>query len=169
MFNNIYATDSITFNNVINAIEVFIKGLVTPAPIDEFIAGNDSALTDVQLQGGLLFNKHSCYSCHTGSNFGGQMIQKVGLIEDWPNQKDLGYFHQKKNSEYKMFFRVSPLRNIAKTAPYFHDASSNKTWDAIQKMGFYERGIKIPENEALKIQAFLESFTGEIPSEYIKP
>lgn len=162
------SNDAISFNNIIEALNEFILGLTTPASIDLFISGNDSALSKEQIEGGHVFNSKSCYSCHTGSNFGGQMIQKLGITEEWPNKKDLGYYRVKKLSAYKMFFRVASLRNVDKTSPYFHDGSSNKLWKAIKLMGRHERGLEITEEEARKIETFLKSLSGEIPENYIK-
>lgn len=160
--------EPVDFNHIIDAIETFIKGLTTPAPIDEFIKGDDLALSKEQIEGGHIFNDKSCYSCHTGSNIGGQMIQKLGIEEPWPNQNDLGYYQVERLSDYKMFFRVAPLRNVDKTAPYFHDASSSKLWEAVKLMGKHERGMEISKDEALKISEFLKSLTGNIPLNYIK-
>ncbi len=160
--------EAISFNNVIEALEFFIKGLSTPAPIDRFIKGDNTALSKEQIEGGHVFNDKNCYSCHTGSNVGGQMIQKLGIEREWPNQKDLGYYRVKRLSEYKMFFRVAPLRNVEKTAPYFHDGLSSRLWQAVKLMGKHERGLDITTTEALKISEFLKTLTGEIPLEYIK-
>jgi cytochrome c peroxidase len=96
------------------------------------------------------------------------MIQKLGIELEWSNQNDLGYYHLNRRSDYKMFFRVAPLRNVEKTAPYFHDGSSDKLWKAVQLMGKYERGLEISTVDALKIEEFLKSLTGEIPLNYIK-
>lgn len=158
----------VNYENVVDALVVFLNGLVTPSPVDRFIDGDDSQLTDEQIIGGQLFDSKNCYTCHTGSNFGGQMMQKMGAIEPWPNQKDQGYFHVTKNPSHKMIFRVSPLRNIEKTPPYFHDGTSKRIWDAIKKMGRYEMGIYIGVSDILKMQSFLKSFTGELNQEYIK-
>ncbi len=159
---------AISVDNIVDALKAFIKGLTTPAPIDLFIKGNDNALSKEEIEGGHVFNSKSCYSCHTGSNFGGQMIQKLGIAEEWPNKKDLGYYRVKKISAYKMFFRVAPLRNVEKTAPYFHDASARELWSAVKLMGRHERGLEINKEEALKIQLFLSTLSGEIPEDYIK-
>lgn len=160
--------ETITYPNIAEALEAFISGLVTKAPIDHFMAGDDTALTAEQIQGGHLFTEHACYTCHTGTNFGGQMLQKVGIIQPWPNQKDLGYYELTHNSAHKMFFRVSPLRNVEKTAPYFHDKSSKNVRDAIQRMAIYERGHYIDAENTMTLQAFLKSLTGPLPEEYIQ-
>ena len=167
-FSELYPTVKEKSVIVVDALNQFLKGLVTPAPIDAFVLGDTTALTLEQIEGGHLFNDTSCYSCHTGSSFGGQMIQKLGITEAWPNQTDLGYYHVKHQSDYKMFFRVSSLRNVSETSPYFHDRSSKKLWKAIQLMGRHERGLEISVEEAIKIQEFLKSLKGEIPVEYIK-
>ncbi len=170
LFQSAFPNDNevISFDNIVNALQTFIEGLRTPAPIDKFLNGKDKALTKAQIEGGHVFNSKSCYSCHTGSNFGGQMIQKLGIAEDWPNQKDLGYYRVKKLSAYKMFFRVAPLRNVDRTSPYFHDGSSSILWKAVQLMGRHERGLRISKEDAIKIEEFLKSLTGEIPLDYIK-
>ncbi|GAA4237632.1 cytochrome-c peroxidase [Postechiella marina] len=170
LFNQVYVddTNAVSFNNIVDALQTFIKGLTTPAPIDKFIKGDNKALSKMQIQGGHIFNDKNCYSCHTGSNIGGQMIQKLGVEFNWPNQKDLGYYNIERNPDYKMFFRVSPLRNVEKTSPYFHDRTSKNLEEAVQWMGKYERGLDISASEAKKISAFLKGLTGEIPSVYIK-
>ncbi|NIJ44909.1 cytochrome c peroxidase [Wenyingzhuangia heitensis] len=159
---------SITFDVVIDALEAFLSQLKTPAPIDAFMEGNNTVLSNAQIQGGELFVSKACYSCHTGSSFGGQMINKLGVEVPWPNQKDMGYYHIKRKSSNKMFFRVAPLRNVAKTAPYFHDALAMRLDKAIKLMGIHERGIQLKVVEVAKIKEFLKSFTGEIPQDYIK-
>ena len=146
----------------------FQKGLVTPAPIDQFLLAKQNVLTQKQLQGALVFDQLNCSSCHTGPNFGGQMIQQLGVMMPWPNQKDTGCFSVTQNPQHKMFFRVSPLRNIVKTAPYFHDASSKKLWKAIRKMGYHELGQEIVLEDIIRMQNFFKSLTGTIPEKYIE-
>jgi cytochrome c peroxidase len=112
---------------------------------------------------------NNCSTCHTGTMFGGQMLQKVGVTRPWPNQKDLGHFQVSKDPSHKMVFRVSTLRNVAKTAPYFHDASSRRLWDAIRKMGQHEIGRQFSVEDILSMQEFLKSLTGKPDEAYIKP
>ncbi len=168
LIKNAFDTSLLTEPQISQALEAFLIGLVTPAPIDKFMQGDDSALTSEQLTGGLLFDRQYCHSCHTGTNFGGRMIQKMGVKERWPNQQDLGLYHDTKQSSHKMFFRVSTLRNVEKTAPYFHDGSSKRMWDAAKKMSRYELGIDMPINDALAIHTFFQALTGDIPVTYIE-
>jgi|TARA_B100000959_G_scaffold78163_1_gene82948 cytochrome c peroxidase len=160
--------DSLKLETLVEALVSFEKALITPAPIDRFMAGNDKALSAEQLEGGLLFDRKFCATCHTGTMFGGQMLQKLGAVRSWPNQKDLGYYYTTKVPEHKMIFRVSSLRNVEKTAPYFHDASSRHLWDAVRKIAWHELGQFVSVKEALSIQEFLKALTGEIPKGLIK-
>ena len=155
--------------NAAEALTVFISGLVTRAPFDKFLLGDDKALTDQQLRGAQLFDRMECGACHTGTSFGGQMLQKVGIIRPWPNQEDQGYYEFSKKSEHKMVFKVPPLRNVEKTAPYFHDYSARSLRRAIKMMAYYERGQDLGYDQILDIEAFLNSLTGEIPEDYIRP
>jgi len=86
--------DAITFDRVVDALLAFQKGLVTRAPFDEFLLGEDDALTAQQLRGAILFDVKNCSACHTGQAIGGQMLQKAGIVIPWPNQKDTGYFEE---------------------------------------------------------------------------
>jgi cytochrome c peroxidase len=62
-------------------------------------------------------------------------------------------------------FRVASLRNVAETAPYFHDGSVADLEKAIQVMTEAQIGLQLPEEEAADIAAFLRSLTGEVPPE----
>jgi cytochrome c peroxidase len=160
---------SITFDNTVKALVEFQEGLVTSSPFDEFLLGNDNALTEKQLAGALLFEQKNCSACHTGTAVGGQMIQIAGIIQPWPNQKDLGHFEVSGNAAHKMGFRVPPLRNVTETAPYFHDHSARSLLRAIRDISLREQGLYLTFDEILSIEAFLKSFKGEIPTEYIQP
>ena len=159
---------AITFKHTTEALTTFLNGLVTRAPIDDFLLGDDKALNEDQLRGALLFEQKNCSACHTGPAVGGQMIQIAGVIKPWPNQKDLGHFEVSGNPGHKMGFRVPPLRNVAKTAPYFHDHSARSLLRAIREISIYEQGLYLTFEEILLIESFLKAFTGEIPGEYIQ-
>jgi cytochrome c peroxidase len=73
-----------------------------------------------------------------------------------------------KSAADQMVFKVPSLRNIEKTAPYFHDGKTATLADAIAKMADHQLGRAMPEVEVKAIEAFLKSLTGEIPVDYIK-
>lgn len=160
--------DGITFERTVEALTQFQEGLITRSAFDDFLLGNDEALSEKQLIGALLFEQKNCSACHTGSAIGGQMIQIAGIIQPWPNQTDLGHYEVSGNAAHKMGFRVPPLRNVTETAPYFHDHSARSLLRAIRDISLREQGLYLTFDEILSIEAFLKSLTGVIPAEYIK-
>ena len=158
----------ITAENAGTALRAFATGLITPAPYDRFMDGDDSALAEKEIAGAMLFVRMDCAACHTGPYFGGQMVQKLGVVVPWPNQTDTGYHRVAGNPQHKMYFRVASLRNAAKTAPYFHDSSVFSLKTAIRTMSMYESGRHPDSEDVDRIAAFIGSLTGTIPQEYIK-
>jgi len=160
--------DPVTFDNMAKAIEAFEVTLVTPnAPFDQFLEGNDGALTDAQKVGLALFIDKGCTSCHNGVNVGGHDYFPFGLIErpgaDILPPDDKGRYRVTETVSDEYVFRAAPLRNIAITAPYFH---SGKIWDleqAVAVMGTAQLGAKLTDDEVASIAEFLQSLTGEQP------
>jgi cytochrome c peroxidase len=154
----------INFDNMAKAIGAFERTLLTPAPWDKFLAGDDKALTDAQKKGFETFYAKACFSCHMGEGLGGGTYQKVGAVVPWPNQKDQGRFDLTKKEEDRMMFKVPSLRNVAKTAPYFHDGSGKTLESAVKMMGKHQLGADLKDDEVASIVAFLGSLTGELPA-----
>ncbi|TIU54833.1 MAG: cytochrome C peroxidase, partial [Mesorhizobium sp.] len=106
------------------AIEAFETTLVTPAPFDAFLNGDDAAMSSEQKQGLKLFMDKGCSSCHAGTNLGGEGYYPFGLVEkpsvDVLPENDKGRLAVTDAAEDSYVFRVAPLRNVALTAPYFH-------------------------------------------------
>lgn len=160
--------DPVTFDNMAKAIEAFEVTLVTPAsPFDQFMEGNDAAMTEEQKEGLGIFVTRGCTACHSGVNVGGENYFPFGLIKrpgaDILPPGDKGRFQVTHSVSDEYVFRAAPLRNIALTAPYFH---SGQVWDlrqAVAVMGTAQLGAEISDEEAGKIVAFLESLTGELP------
>lgn len=161
--------DPITYYNITNAIGEFEKTLSTPAPFDDFMEGDLTALNEEQKEGLELFIKTGCTTCHTGGGLGGNMYQKFGLVKEpyWEytnsERQDKGRFDATGNELDMYFFKVPSLRNIAKTAPYFHDGSITDLGEAVAIMANVQLGIELEESEVKSIVKFLESLTGEIP------
>lgn len=158
----------ISYDNVGKAIGAFERGLVTPSRWDTYLKGDKSALSAKEVEGLRVFTNVGCMVCHTGEFVGGTMYEKVGAVEPWPNQADQGRFEVTKDEGDRMMFKVPTLRNIAKTAPYFHDGSAKTLNQAVQMMGRHQLGLELGQDEVGSIVAWLESLTGELPREYIK-
>jgi cytochrome c peroxidase len=96
------------------------------------------------------------------------MYQKAGMVKPWPNTADPGREKVTKNNADRMMFKVPTLRNIEKTAPYFHDGRTATLPEAIARMGEYQVGKSLSQQDVKSIETFLKALTGEIPAEYIK-
>ncbi len=158
----------ITYNNLKKAIGVFERQLITPSKFDEYIAGNNKALSDNEKKGLETFINSGCITCHSGALLGGTMFQKFGLFTDyWTLTKskkiDLGKFEVTKKEGDKYVFKVPSLRNIEKTGPYFHDGSVASLDDAIAIMAKTQVGKDLSTEDINQIKVFLNTLTGSVP------
>ena len=160
--------DGISPLNVKDAIATFERSLITPnSRLDQYLRGNQSALNEEELAGYRLFKQIGCTSCHQGLNIGGNMYQKLGIMDDYfavrgnLTEADLGRFNITKLEEDRHFFRVPSLRNVAVTPPYLHDASARTLEDAVAIMARYQLGKELEKAEVVRIVAFLRTLTGE--------
>ena len=166
-FKSLYS-DGIQPQNIKDAIATFERSLITPnSRFDRFLRGDKTAMNQEEQAGYQLFQKLGCISCHQGMNIGGNMYQKLGVMEDYfavrgnPTIADQGRFNVTKQEKDRHFFKVPSLRNVAVTAPYLHDGSAKKLEDAVKVMARFQLGKKIDQNEVAKIVAFLRTLTGQ--------
>ncbi len=156
--------DPITYDHIAGAIATFEYTLVTPAPFDRYLKGDDKALSARQVRGLQTFMGKGCISCHSGLAVGGTMYMKFGLVKPYAHQSDPGRFKVTGDEADRYAFKVPSLRNISRTAPYFHDG---KVWDlqeAIHIMGETQLGQDLSKQETADIAAFLDSLTGPVPA-----
>ena len=157
--------DAVTLDNVIDAIVEFEKALITPnSKFDKYLRGEMDSLNKNEKKGYELFKSYGCISCHNGVNIGGNLYQKFGVMKQYPDfTNQLGRFNATGKEEDKYHFKVPSLRNIALTAPYLHNGSVKTLKSAIEKMIIYQVG-RIPNKEDIqKIEAFLNTLTGDKP------
>jgi cytochrome c peroxidase len=159
--------DPINMTNLGKAIGAFERGLMTPAPFDEFLNGKMTALDGDALRGLELFIELNCISCHTGSTVGGTMYQKLGSVKVYET-KDEGRFKITKDEKDRFVFKVPSLRNVTRTAPYLHDGSAATLDDALNVMATYQiaKG-SLTDDERTYLKAFLASLEGTPNAEYI--
>ncbi len=165
MFNFIYP-DGITVNNIADAISEFEKTLITPnSKFDRYLNGEKDALNKDELKGYELFKSYGCISCHNGVNIGGNLFQKLGVMKPYiDHTNNLGRYNVTKNEDDKQYFKVPSLRNVALTAPYFHDGSQKTLEEAIKNVIIYQLG-RVPNVDDINyLKTFLHSLTGEMPS-----
>ena len=160
--------EPVSFDNMAKAIGAFERKLVTPSKWDEFLEGDDEALTDKELKGFNTFVDAGCPTCHVGSRVGGSMYQKLGLIEEYPDKSDKGRFEVTEKESDKMKFKVPVLRNITETEPYFHDGSVKTLEKAVELMGKHQVGKDLSDTQVELIVTWLETLEGEIPKDFIE-
>jgi cytochrome c peroxidase len=154
--------------NVLDALASFERSLLTPnARFDRYLRGELDALTAPEQQGYRLFKSYGCAACHQGVTIGGNMYQKFGIFEapgDMGSPAavvDLGRYVVTKAPRDRAVFRVPSLRNVAVTAPYFHDGRARTLESAVDTMARVQVGRTLTSEEIGLIVQFLHTLTGE--------
>ena len=160
-----------TVKNIGKAIGSYERTLVTPSPFDHYLAGNMNALSATARAGLEKFIDTGCTACHNGAGVGGGMYQKFGVVEDYwvatgSQTIDNGRAEVTKSPPDLYVFKVPSLRNVAMTAPYFHDGSVATLPEAVSVMARVQLGAKLSDVDTRNIIAFLESLTGELPADF---
>jgi cytochrome c peroxidase len=144
-------------DSLLGAIAVFERSLVTPGGrFDRWLAGDASAITFEELSGYRLFKSLGCISCHQGVNVGGNLFERHGI------------FHPLGSPEPQLL-RVPSLRNVATTAPYFHDGSTQTLEKAVKAMGFAQLDRVLTGEQIAAIVAFLNTLTGTYAGRPVTP
>ena len=137
-FREVFGEAGITAANIARAIAAYERTLITPdTPYDRFVRGEHDALSDQQLRGMALFARYGCVGCHSGPNFSG-----ASLFE---GNAPFRAFPALGGSEYEARYglveeggdgvwRVPSLRNVTRTAPYFHNGAVSDLREAIRVM-----------------------------------
>ena len=166
--------DPVSVANYGQALEDYQRTLRTPAPFDAWLAGDDSAMTEAQVNGLQHFINVGCVGCHQGELLGGTMLQKFGVVENfWVHtgsaQIDSGLMRASGREEDRFFFRVPLLRNVANTYPYFHDGSVSDLRRATDIMARVQLGQALEATVLDELVAFQEALTGELPVNFLPP
>lgn len=175
-FASVFPDRGITEETVTEAVAHYEDSLQTPAPFDAWLLGDDSAVDEQVLRGHKTFQEVGCTTCHNGINVGGNSYQKMGLANNYFEERggelteaDMGRYNVTKEDSDKHMFKVPTLRNITLTAPYFHDGS---TWDlreAVRTMGHVQLNQDLTDDQITDIVAFLKSLEGTLPEHAILP
>jgi cytochrome c peroxidase len=142
---------------LLDAIATYERSLVTPGSrFDRWLAGDAAAITPEEVSGYELFKSLGCVSCHQGVNVGGNLFQRHGV------------FHPLGSPEPPLV-RVPSLRNVATTAPYFHDGSAPTLPDAVKAMGIAQLDRVLTDQQIASIVAFLDTLTGTYRGQAVRP
>jgi cytochrome c peroxidase len=165
-FTTLYGNDPAPAH-VLDALATFQRSLITPdARFDHHLRGERDAITPEEESGYQLFKDYGCIACHQGVSVGGNLFQRFGIFRDPSSQRpartaDLGRFTATGKAEDRFVFRVPSLRNVAITAPYFHDGRAQTLEQAIAEMARSQLGRVLNEREIGLIAGFLRTLTGE--------
>lgn len=164
-FASITKHSTITQNDLAQMIAEFEKTLITPnAKFDRYLLGK-TTLSDEEMKGYMLFKTLGCVMCHNGINVGGNSYQKLGAIIPTERQEMIDDRYALTNRESdKNVFKVPTLRNIALTAPYFHDGKVATLNEAITKMLYHNLGVNLSDETVDALVAFLQTLTGDMPT-----
>jgi cytochrome c peroxidase len=134
--------------SLLDALATYERSLLTPGSrFDRWLEGDASAISTGELEGYRLFESLGCSSCHQGVNVGGNLFERQGifrpLVKGQPET-----------------VRVPSLRNVATTAPYFHDGSAATLEDAVKRMAAAQLDRTLTDQQVESIVAFLRTLTG---------
>ena len=168
--------EGLTKASVTDAIAEYEKTLTTPNDkLDQYLRGNKQALTAEELAGYQAFKDNSCATCHVGKSLGGQSFAHLGIFEDYFTAREKDFPDVKYNDDDKGLngftgkpedlhkYKVPNLRNISKTAPYFHDGTLKTIDEAVKAMFRFELGKEATDEQVTSITTFLKALDGESP------
>lgn len=167
--------DTVTVDNAARAVAAFERTLITPgSAYDRHAQGDLAALTDQQKQGLKRFNELGCTGCHRPPAFTGPWlpggffvtfpfhdspyVMKYNLRDDKGRETVTG------DPADKHKYRVPTLRNVALTAPYFHNGAVASLDEAVRVMAASQLGTKLNDRDVADIVAFLGALTGPFPA-----
>ena len=169
----------ITIDHFAKAVATYERTLISgDSPYDQFMKGNKKALSASAQKGLKLVQETGCLSCHSGVNFAGPTLPEgVGFYQKFPTYpgsvydqkyellKDLGRAEVTKADTDKNMWRVPTWRNIALTAPYFHNGKVKTLDEAVRVMAKTQLNKELPNDAVSDMVSFLESLTGKFPEQ----
>jgi cytochrome c peroxidase len=132
-FQKVFAADA-TPDNIVKAIAAFERTIISGNTAwDRARAGDQSALNESATRGWNIFQAIKCTNCHDGVLLTDQQYHNVGIGMD-QKEPDPGRFKVTNKPEDTGAFMTPTLRDIAKSAPYFHDGSAATLEEAVDIM-----------------------------------
>ena len=171
LFEKAYPGEGINAKTVSKAIASFERTAISNnSPFDHWVKGDAQALNAQQVEGFKVFlGKGNCVSCHSGPNFTDNGFHNLGLASYGNKEPDMGRYAIKPLAAMKGAFKTPTLRDIARTAPYFHDGSAKTLLDVVEH---YNSGgtvktdlspnikpLSLNDGEKKALVAFMESLS----------
>lgn len=132
-FQKVFQSDA-TPDNVVKAIAAFERTIISGNTAwDRWKAGDNTALSESAWRGWNIFQSIKCNNCHDGVLFTDQQFHNIGIGMD-QKDPDVGRFKVTNNAQDTGAFKTPTLRDVARSAPYFHDGSANTLEEAVDIM-----------------------------------
>ena len=132
-FQKVFQSDA-TAENIMKAIASFERTIISgDTPWDRYRAGDTKAISESAFRGWNIFQTIKCNQCHDGVLFTDQQYHNIGIGMDQPTP-DGGRANFTKKPEDTGAFKTPTLRDVAKSAPYFHDGSAKTLEEAVDIM-----------------------------------
>lgn len=132
-FHKVFDGDA-TPDNIVKAIAAFERTIISgDTAWDRYRAGDTSAMSEVAIRGWNVFQAIKCTNCHDGVLLTDQQYHNVGIGMD-QKEPDVGRSKVTNKPEDTGAFKTPTLRDIAKSAPYFHDGSAKTLEEALDTM-----------------------------------
>jgi cytochrome c peroxidase len=143
-FDNVFPADGATPGTIAQALASYERTLFCgDTAWDRFMTGQSSALTPEQKQGWELFKgKAACNACHVPPFFSDAYLSQegafhnngIGIEGKKESEDDIGRMKVTSNPSDWALFKTPSLRNVSKSAPYFHNGAMTKLEDAVRFM-----------------------------------
>ena len=125
------APEQLTFAHAANALAAFQTDAFgyLPTAWDRYLAGDSDAISTEAKQGALLFyGQLGCATCHSGPLLTDLQFHNIGVPQLGPGTDDFapldyGRYAITQQATDRYAFRTPSLRNVAHTAPYFHNGA----------------------------------------------
>ena len=132
-FQRVFQSDA-TAENIMKAISAFERTIISgDTAWDRWRAGDQTAISESAFRGWNIFQTIKCTNCHDGVLFSDQQYHNVGIGMDQPTP-DGGRANFTKKPEDTGAFKTPTLRDVARSAPYFHDGSAKTLEEAVDIM-----------------------------------
>ncbi|VAW88280.1 Cytochrome c551 peroxidase [hydrothermal vent metagenome] len=173
--------DPVNYDNISKSLAAYLRSLVTnDSAFDQYLRGNQNAISTAAKKGMEQFIEVGCASCHFWVNMAGPIPGLAfqmgeGFYELFPNHlgseydaryqltDDVGRIKVTGEQYDRHMWRVASLRNIALTAPYFHNGAVGTLDEAVRVMAMAQYKKRLPEKTVEEITAFLNTLTGNFP------
>lgn len=170
--------DPVSYDNIAKAIGAYERTLITrDSAFDRYMKGDKKAISAQARRGMKLVEDTGCTGCHNGPNFAGptSLPMGQGFYQNFPTftdneyvkkyrlDKDQGRYEATKDDADKHMWRVPTWRNVALTAPYFHNGAVATLDEAVRVMAKTQLNKDLSDEQVAEIVAFLNTLSGEFP------